>query len=388
MGDQIAQVGIAHVTIRRYLRIPPGGDAVITCHKCAKENQDHYKFCLGCGSELPRDVSPKPFSPQTPPHGIKAVSHPPRGFETAATDPPPQFIPRPEAVAIATSEPPATMPAKHPSVAPPAGAGASGNVTCPQCSHQNTLTNLFCGACGYRLQGVSAPRQPAAKTSIASPQDMLPALATVSLTALRADGSDAGTFQVSSAETSIGRDSGVIFSGDSYLSPHHATLRIHADGRAVINDESSLNGVYRKLERDVPVELRDGTTFRIGQEIVRFETLKTEPPSSDGVERFGSPRRDAIGRLVLVIGRDQVGNAFLVPASGMHLGRERGEVLFPEDGYVSGLHCRINVEDGNVSLTDLGSSNGTFVRIAEDLELHTGDVLLMGQQLFRIAVSA
>ena len=28
------------------------GDAVITCPKCFKENQDHYKFCLGCGAEL------------------------------------------------------------------------------------------------------------------------------------------------------------------------------------------------------------------------------------------------------------------------------------------------------------------------------------------------
>jgi len=39
---------------------------VITCPKCSKENQDHYKFCLGCGAELPRDASPKAFSPQKP----------------------------------------------------------------------------------------------------------------------------------------------------------------------------------------------------------------------------------------------------------------------------------------------------------------------------------
>jgi pSer/pThr/pTyr-binding forkhead associated (FHA) protein len=237
---------------------------------------------------------------------------------------------------------------------------------------------------------MSAPRQPAAKTSIESPQE----LTTVLLTALRADGSEAGTFQVSAPETLIGRETGGIFSGDGYLSPHHATLlihpggAIHAGGRAFIRDESSLNGVYRKLERDVPVELNDGTTFRIGQEIVRFEALKSEPPTADGVERFGSPRHDAIGRLVLVIGREQVGNAFLVPAGGMHLGRERGEVLFPEDGYVSGLHCRIATEVGQLYLTDLGSSNGTFVRIHGELELHTGDVLLMGQQLFRVTVNS
>src|SRR5689334_22298249 len=28
------------------------------CNRCGKENQDHYKFCLGCGAELL--VAPKP----------------------------------------------------------------------------------------------------------------------------------------------------------------------------------------------------------------------------------------------------------------------------------------------------------------------------------------
>ena len=50
---------------------------MITCPKCFKENQDHYKFCLGCGAELPRDGSPKKFAPGTPPHGVPAVKAPP-----------------------------------------------------------------------------------------------------------------------------------------------------------------------------------------------------------------------------------------------------------------------------------------------------------------------
>src|SRR5580692_6257640 len=30
------------------------------CNRCGKENQDHYKFCLGCGAEL--TAAPKPGS--------------------------------------------------------------------------------------------------------------------------------------------------------------------------------------------------------------------------------------------------------------------------------------------------------------------------------------
>jgi hypothetical protein len=92
-----------------------------------------------------------------------------------------------------------------------------------------------------------------------------------------------------------------------------------------------------------------------------------------------------VGRLGLVIGRDTTGNAFPVPKAGLHLGRERGDVLFPEDGYVSGLHCRIGVgADSSITLTDLGSSNGSFVRLKEERQVSAGDILLMGQQLFRI----
>ena len=205
------------------------------------------------------------------------------------------------------------------------------------------------------------------------------------LTALRADGTEAGTFSLPGAGGSVGRETGGIFAGDSYLSPRHATFRATGPGRAAVKDEGSLNGVYKKLARDVPVELRPNDVFRIGQEIIKFEPLTGAPPSPDGVDRLGAPSKGYVGRIALVVGREETGNAFPVPEGGVHLGRERGDILFPEDGYVSGLHCRLMWDGQKLFLTDLGSSNGTFVRVAE-ADVRTGDVLLMGQQLFRIAL--
>jgi pSer/pThr/pTyr-binding forkhead associated (FHA) protein len=151
-----------------------------------------------------------------------------------------------------------------------------------------------------------------------------------------------------------------------------------------VRDEGSLNGVYVKLAANEPYHLEQNAVFRIGQEIVRFEALDKQEPL-EGVERFGSPAKDIIGRLALVVGRDTTGNAFPVPARGLHLGRERGDVLFSEDGYVSGLHCQVAPgKDGKVYLTDVGSSNGTFVRVRENHPLASGDILLMGQQVFRL----
>jgi pSer/pThr/pTyr-binding forkhead associated (FHA) protein len=208
--------------------------------------------------------------------------------------------------------------------------------------------------------------------------------ASLILTALRADGSEAGQYPMPEAPTvTVGRDTGSIFAGDSYLSPRHATFT-KRDSKLFIKDEGSLNGVYIKLQANQPWKLAYDDVFRIGQEIVRFEALKPQGPSADGVERFGSPAKGYIGRLALVIGRDTTGNAFPIPERGVHLGRERGDILFSEDGYVSGLHCRVGPEqDGQVYLTDIGSSNGTFVRIGSEHEVASGDILLMGQQLFR-----
>lgn len=206
----------------------------------------------------------------------------------------------------------------------------------------------------------------------------------VTLTALRADGSEAGAWRFPDGPSvTVGRDTGSIFAGDSYLSPRHATF--YRRQQLTVKDEGSLNGVYLKLRPNEPYPLEFGDIFRIGQEIIRLEELKGQGKSPDGVERFGSPAKGYIGRLALVIGRDTTGNAFPIPERGVHCGRERGDILFSEDGYVSGLHCRVaKGPDGKIYLTDVGSSNGTFVRLNTERALNPGDILLMGQQLFRV----
>lgn len=355
---------------------------MIICPKCTKENQDHYKFCLGCGAELPRDAAPKKFGSNTPPHGMHRAG-------SAA-----------ESAPVVAPSAPAAQVAAAPA---PAGVAPEGEptVVCPQCSHANTPSNKFCASCGFKLTKPAsiAPAAPVAAPPAAA---MAPAPAATgdapmgvpldapqaggfSLTALRADGTEAGMAHLPATPITVGRDSGGIFAGDSYLSPKHATF-MPKGKQVLVRDESSLNGIYKKIQRDEPIELALGDIFRIGQEILKVEPLTPLPKGADGVERMGSPARGYVARLALVIGRDTTGNAFPIPETGLHLGRERGDVLFPEDGYVSGLHCRIAWEDGKLLLTDLGSSNGSFFRLMRDTPVQTGDILLMGQQLFRVLV--
>ena len=390
---------------------------MITCPKCFKENQDHYKFCLGCGAELPRDASPKKFAPGTPPHGVAAkggaaapaaapaapVGAAPRALDDEVTNigtggpgfgaliaSPPGDPAAPVVAAPAAA--PAPVAAAPVAAAPAADAG--GTIACPQCGQVNPTSNKFCASCGFKMAKPAAAAPVVAAPVAAAPVAAAPAAAAASdahpfalLTALRADGSEAGSHPVTSTAYIVGRDIGSIFAGDSYLSPRHATFSLRA-GKLFVKDEGSLNGVYRRLRRDEPTPLRNGDVFRIGQEILRYEALQPLPATSDGVERLGSPAKGYVARIALIIGRETSGNAYPVPETGIHMGRERGDVLFPEDGYVSGLHCRLSIQNGHAFLTDLGSSNGSFVRmsVSGEAEIHDGDILLMGQQLFRVNI--
>jgi pSer/pThr/pTyr-binding forkhead associated (FHA) protein len=203
------------------------------------------------------------------------------------------------------------------------------------------------------------------------------------LVLIRPDGSEGGMFQLNEGVTVVGRETGGLFAGDSYLSPKHATFTVNGQ-TASVRDENSLNGVYVRIERQAPIEIRDTEVFRIGQEILRYDAYKPVTPEADGTEKQGAQVEGLVGHISLVIGRDTYGNGFPIPVTGLFLGRERGDILFPEDGYVSGLHCQLSVEGGKLMLTDVGSSNGSYVRVRGERSIANGDLLLVGQQLFRL----
>ena len=142
---------------------------VIVCPRCSKENQDHYKFCLGCGAELPRNAAhqPKSFTAPTPPAGMGAgtASVPPgmpgalgRGFGgPAAPDAPTQVAPNPDAAAPGGAR--GSTPAR-----------ASGDMlTCPKCGAAVPKNFKFCGSCGHGMNAVAAtPSAPASGRTAAS----------------------------------------------------------------------------------------------------------------------------------------------------------------------------------------------------------------------------
>ena len=222
------------------------------------------------------------------------------------------------------------------------------------------------------------PMAPPVGPPMGAPQ---PQRARLSMTLIRPDGSDGGTHDLRPGENKLGRSFGPVFENDGYLSPVHAQLDIRGQS-AVVRDLDSLNGVFVKMTQEE--ELTNGQILRIGQELLRFELIAAPEPTADGTELMGSPNPGFWGKLTVIIGRDITGAAFPLLGESCTLGRERGEINFPDDGYVSGLHARVILRDGRVILADLGSSNGTFIKVNGERAVGHESFVLLGQQLFRL----
>jgi hypothetical protein len=276
-----------------------------------------------------------------------------------------------------------------PPAGPPPGGGfgapAAGTVTCPNCGAANKLGFKFCGSCGTSLEGLQPGGPPPGGPGVGpAPSGPLPSGAGHgTLVLIRPDGTEGESIPFDQ-NTVLGRNM-PNFASDTFLSPRHGTFHFGPQG-LVVKDEDSLNGVYLRVPPRQPVPLEHGTVFRIGQEVIRYESLPPSAPAPDGAEAMGSPREGLVGRICLVIGRETTGNCYTVPTDGLHLGRERGDILFPDDGYVSGLHAHISydAQADRVSLVDLESSNGTFLRADGEIAVPRGAMLLVGQQLFRV----
>jgi pSer/pThr/pTyr-binding forkhead associated (FHA) protein len=390
------------------------------CNRCGKENQDHYKFCLGCGAEL--TAAPKPGADMAmmktmmadtggPPGGPLAGMPMARGVAPGAgvgggpAMPPsaPQAMPRSSASAMPGMPPagplggpgmgpggPAMPPAMQQPMGPPPGVpgfspgfsppAAPSMRRCPSCGSDVPPSFRFCGTCGFRMDEASSPMPMPPMAPTGAPAMGLPRTR-LSMTLIRPDGTEGGSHDLRPGENKLGRSFGAVFENDGYLSPIHAQLDIRGGG-AMIRDLDSLNGVFVKMTQEE--ELSSGQIIRIGQELLRFDVIAAPEPTPDGTELMGSPNPGFWGKLTVIIGRDITGAAFPLLGDSCTLGRERGDINFPDDGYVSGLHARVALRDGRVFLADLGSSNGTFIKVNGERAIGHESFVLLGQQLFRV----
>jgi pSer/pThr/pTyr-binding forkhead associated (FHA) protein len=256
---------------------------------------------------------------------------------------------------------------------------------CPNCGNEVPADNRFCGACGNKFD-VAAPAGGAAKTMFFG-AGQSPGRA--KLTVIKGEGMDGVTYLLNATDHLAGRTEGAImFPDDPLLSPRHANFT-YRDGRLHVVDEGSVNGVFIRIR--APVILGPGALFLIGEQLLQVEPSPPDlgpQPDAEGTYFYASPKRPSKMKLIQRLRGGEIGMIYRSRSDSISIGREGNDVNFLDDPFISGRHAQIAMSaDGQTTLTDLGSKNGTFVRISDEVALDNGDHVFLGQQLLRVEVT-
>lgn len=325
-----------------------------TCQACGRGTPPGYQFCQHCGARLAppalaQHPTPGPL-PSVPPGQAYAATvaaghHLVSAPVPVAAPPMPGSGPR----AIPSGPPAYTPPSPPPGFqgTPAFGAPVPGSVTVP-------------------AGGVS--RAPFGR-----------------LVAVSRSGQDGDAYPLRGDMVDLGRSEGELTFDDPFLAPRHARVE-RRGGQVVLKPLDVVNGVYVRVREPWPIE--DGDLILLGKEVLRFELVRPpekDPPlaSQHGVMLFGSPVRSPWARLRQITGAGVHRDVVHLGRGELTVGREDGELLFPDDEFMSRRHATIAGDAHRAHVTDLGSSNGTFVRLRAERVLRPGDLFRIGDQLLR-----
>jgi pSer/pThr/pTyr-binding forkhead associated (FHA) protein len=292
--------------------------------------------------------------------------------------------------------------------------------SCPACEASIPGGVEFCPKCGYQRGTWAGDGTAAAAPSAngAAPA----AAAGPGLWTLSAGGQswplNAGTYAIGRGEVDIRID-------DSFASRRHAQLEVTASS-VTLTDVGSSNGTFigeRRLEANAAEQLADDATFKVANTeltlaksqaaadatVVAAPQETAEPEGTQVMDANAGQQQDSEGTTIdeqAQLPPDQEVQEPAIPsASHWELHRENGETIplgfgectlgrkesancvIADDSYVSGVHCRLIATEDRLEVTDLGSTNGTFVNEArldpqQPWKLTSGDKLRIGQTTF------
>jgi len=208
------------------------------------------------------------------------------------------------------------------------------------------------------------------------------------LVVVHRDGTDGITYNLLGDQIDIGRTEGDLLFEDPHLAPRHARIVASLTGR-VLTPLETRNGIYVRLRG--AVDLQDGDYLLLGKQVLHFELVpeaerNVRPAMEHGVIVFGTPARAPWARLRQVTPAGVARDVFHLGRPEIVLGRETGDVIFSDDEFMSRRHAQISYRNNRGYLEDLGSSNGTFLRLRGPHGLLSGDLIRLGDELLRFEI--
>jgi pSer/pThr/pTyr-binding forkhead associated (FHA) protein len=212
------------------------------------------------------------------------------------------------------------------------------------------------GGAGMLLIARERPRQHASGVAVGSP-DARSSTVQIGCGILKGRGID--PIPLRRGAVGLGRAGGndVVLSSPQ-VSRFHARIVCGEDG-CIVEDLGSVNGTFVDGERVTHAVLKAGSRLRLGDVELIYDLT---------VEH----RTDAW----LEVG----GRRHWVPATGISIGTTSDNDLRVSDELASRRHARVDREGDEFTITDLGSTNGTFVnrrRVRHEF-LHDGDEIRIG----------
>lgn len=184
----------------------------------------------------------------------------------------------------------------------------------------------------------------------------------------------------------IGRSQGDIsFPADLHMAPLNARVFID-DGQLFVQDLShSAESIFVRVAGGYTLQNDD--VVLMGHQVFKFrEVSGAMAAAAEHGATMGEVNRalqEAAAELIQANPKEGAAVRRSLALPEVYLGRTKGTYTFPEDKLMSRSHARVLQRAEDFILEDLGSRNGTFVKVHGTAPLAVNGMVLLGNQLLR-----
>jgi adenylate cyclase len=185
----------------------------------------------------------------------------------------------------------------------------------------------------------------------------------------------------------LGRTQGdLMFGDDAAMAP--ASLRISIEDNQAFAEDLSKGECSIFLRVAAGYTLQNDDIVLMGRQVLKFREVSGAMSAAAelGMDMLEVSRtlEQPVAELRSLHTPNSKGGRYPVSAEEVSFGRSRGTYTFAGDKLMSRAHARVVQRAEDFILQDLGSRNGTFVKLCARAPIAAGGMILVGNQVLRV----
>jgi len=186
----------------------------------------------------------------------------------------------------------------------------------------------------------------------------------------------------------IGRHQGELtFPKDSAMAPLSAAISVE-NGKAFVEKLSPQANIFVRLTS--VYLLQDHDVIMMGGQLLEFhvtpDAMALGAAMGVTLNDMTAMLRTPVAEFVALSAESRVGGSYPLSMEEVRFGRIHGTYTFPDDLRLSRTHARVYQRGEDFFLEDLGSRNGTFIKLHDKAPLAMGTAVLVGGQVLRVLI--